>query len=277
MTTRTWFVVGLICALAGTAPAQSAKGAGQGKAKKGAKVNDLAPVIAAFNGPDLEPAARAAEQLGASSDPAAHDALLDGLAMGVPPAVAVVAVGALAMHPAPPDVAALVRYANHHTPSLRQAALGALALYPDPIAKKRIVAGLHDKAGSVRGAAATAAAKGRVREALDPLFELLARGEEPAARALAQLADADLVRRIGDQVGKVPEPTLAQTLGFILKRADVAEPLKIDVVRAVGKIQDPSAVTVLSDYVDATPKTPEKESRTEAQKMVQARVGGGAK
>lgn len=279
-------MVGVSCALAAPvlsqpaapaakAPAAKAAPAGKG-AKKGApKGIDLAPTIAALMGPDLEPAAHAAETLGASSDPAAHDALLDALAMGLPPAVAVVAVSALALHPAPPDVAALVRYANHHAPSVRSASLGALALYPDPVAKKAIVAGLHDQAGVVRGAAAGAASKGHVREALDPLFELLARGEEPAARALAGVADADLVRRIGDQLGKVPEPTLAQTLGFILKRADVAEPLKIDVVRAVGKIQDSSAVTVLSDYVDATPKTPARESRNEAQKMVEARLGGG--
>jgi HEAT repeat protein len=267
MTTRTWLVVGLVCALAGSASAQARK-----KPPKGV---DLSPTVAALNGPELEPAARAAETLGASSDPAAHDALLDALAMGLPKDVATVAVGALAMHPAPPDVTALVRYAHHHTPSVRQAALAALASYPDPVAKKAIVAGLHDTVASVRGAAAAAAAKGRVRESLDPLFALLARGEEPAARALAALADANLVRRIGDQLGKVPEPTLAQTLGYILKRADVAEPLKVEVVRAVGKIQDKAAVTVLSDYVDATPKTPEKESRTEAEKMVEARVGGG--
>ena len=43
-------------------------------------------------------------------------------------------------------------------------------------------------------------------------------------------------------------------------------------MRAIGKIQDRAAVTALSDYVDATPKNPPRQSREEAQKMVEART-----
>ena len=90
----------------------------------------------------------------------------------------------------------------------------ALALYPDPVAQQR----RHGAARCGRrrscSAAAAAAAKGHVREAIDPLFELLARGEEPAARALAAMADADLARKIGDQFGKVPDASLALCLGI---------------------------------------------------------------
>lgn len=254
---------------------------GTGAAGKGAPrapKTDVAPLLKALEGESVEDAAKAADALGASSDPAAHDALLDALAWGLPPAVAVNAIAALALHPAPPDVVALRRYAGHHNPSVRSAALGALALYPDPAAHALVIAGLHDTTGTVRGAAAAAAAKARVREAIDPLFELLARNEQPAARALAAMADPDLVRRIGDQLGKVPDPILAQCLGMILKRADFGpDTVRVEVVRAIGKIQDQAAVNALSDYVDATPKNPPRESREEAEKMVEARLGGGAK
>ena len=102
---------------------------------------------------------------------------------------------------------------------------------------------------------------------------MLARGEEPAARALANLADAELVRRIGDLFGKVPDAALAQCLGFVLRRNDLADPIRVDVVRAVAKIQDVAAVHALQDYVDATPKNPPRPSRAEAEKILEARGG----
>ncbi len=272
-------MVGLACGLGGEVAAQAPKAPKAPKGAKKAKVEakiDLGPVIAALWGGSNEAAAKAAETLGTSADPAAHEALLDALAIGMPASVAVAAINALATHPAPPDVTALARYAAHHNPQVRSSAYGALAMYPAPEAKKRIIRGLHDMNGSVRGAAAMAAAKGRVREATGPLFELLARSEDSASRALAAMADVDLARKIGDQFGKVPDPILAQTLGAILRRPDFGpDAARVEIVRAIGKIQDTAAISALTDYLDATPKNPPRESRQEAQKMVEARLGGG--
>jgi hypothetical protein len=44
-------------------------------------------------------------------------------------------------------------------------------------------------------------------------------------------------------------------------------------VRAIGKIQDPAAINALTDYIDATPKTPVRTSRQEAMLIVEARMG----
>jgi HEAT repeat protein len=258
------------------APAPAAKApAKKDKKAKAVKV-DLGPNIAALSDANLEAAVKAAEALGASTEPAAHEALLDALAMGLPPTVAIVAMSSLAQHPAPPDVTALKRYARHRNPMVRSAALGSLAMYPDPAARKAVIAGLHDMTGAVRAAAAAAAAKGRIREAIEPMFELLGRGEEAASKALAAMADADLARKIGEHLGKVPDAILAQTLGLVLRRNDFGpDPARVELVRAIGKIQDQAAVAVLTDYVDATPKNPPRQSRQEAQKMVEARLGGG--
>jgi HEAT repeat protein len=248
------------------------------KQPKGNKVVDLSPDIAALSGADAELAIKASQVLGASDHPGAHEALLDALAFGLPARVAIPAFAALTLHPAPVDVVALKRYAGHHTPMVRAAAVTALAGYPDPAARASIVAALHDPAGLVRTAAAAAAGKGRVRDAVEPMFKLLAKGEESSARALAQLADPDLARKIADRYGKVPDASLALTLGLILKRADFGpDPAKVEIVRAMAKIQDASAVGQLKDYVDATPKNPPKPSRQEAQMVIEARVGGGGK
>jgi HEAT repeat protein len=251
-------------------PAKKAPKKDRGKKK----VVDLSAEVAAINGADLEAAARAADTLGASAEPAAHDALLDALALGLPPAVTGNAFVALVKHPAPADVAALRRYAAHHSPSVRSAAIGALAMYPDPNARLAVIAGLHDPVASVRASAAAAAGKGRVRDAVDSMIKLLAKGEEASARALAAMADTELARKLADQLGKVPEASLALTLGLILKRPDFGpDPERVEIVRAIAKIADPAAVAALTDYLDATPKNPPRPSRQEAQGVVEARAG----
>jgi HEAT repeat protein len=263
----------------GKKPAKAPKKAPAGKPGQAPDLKtDLGPAIAALNGANNDGAIKAAQTLGASADPAAHDALLDALAFGLSPNVAIAAMAALVAHPAPPDVIALVRYASHRNPGVRSAAIGGLAVYPASPARKALVGALRDEDPAVRGAAAAAAAKGRAREAVEPLFELLARSEDGASKALAAMADPDLARKIGDQVGKVPEPILATTLGLVLKRTDFGpDAARVELVRAIGKLQDPAAVTALSEYVSATPKTPPRPSREEAQKMVEARLGGGKK
>jgi HEAT repeat protein len=246
------------------------------KAAAAPSAEEIARLQVALVATDPEVAAHAADALGAIDAPAAHDALLDALAMGMPPAVATSAITALAAHPAPPDVTALVRYAHHHNLNVRAAALTALAMYGDAAAHTAVLEGLHDAAGLVRGAAAAAAAKGHIRASVEPLFQLLGRGEEPAARALAALADPDLVAKIADQLGKVPDAALAQCLGYILKRPDFGpDPARVEVIRAIAKIQDPAAVNALTDYIDLTPKNPPRPSRAEAEKLVEARLGGG--
>lgn len=256
-------------------PAPAPRPAPRRPAPKPKKI-DLGPEAAALNGVDDDAAIAAATTLGASELPAAHDALLDALAFGLPPRVALAALAGLTQHPAPADVAAIKRYAGHHTPSVRAGAITALASYPNPEAKAAVVAGLKDPTGQVRTAAAGAAAKGRVRDAVDPMIKLLAKGEEASARSLAALADPDLARKLADNYGKVPDASLALALGLILKRQDFGpDPARVEIVRAMAKIQDIAATNQLKDYLDVTPKNPPRPSRQEAEMVWSARTGGG--
>ena len=239
-------------------------------------VAEVSPIdVQALSGPDLELAAKAAETLGQIASEPAHEALLDALALGLPPAVAVPTIEALAMQPAPGDVAMLRRYARHRTPSVRSAALGALASYPSPEAQQAISDGLRDLVGSVRTAAASAAARGRVRTAVDELMILLARGEDSSARALGAMADHELAKQLTEQLGKAPDAQLARALGTLLLRDDFGpDTAKVEIVRTLAKIQDPVAVTELTDYINATPKRPVRASCQEAAGVVEARTGG---
>lgn len=250
--------------------------AGPNDKKPPTKKGDLGGVISQLGDADAEVAVRAAQTLAESSEPSSHEALLDALAFGMPPPVAAAAIAALAQHPAPPDVTALRRYARHHNPNVRVAALTALAMYPSPDSHQQILAGLRDGTQIVRAAAAAACAKGRVRASIEPLFALLAKNEDAAGKALAQMADPELAAKIADHLGQVPDPILAQTLGAILKRPDFGpDPARVEVVRALGKVKDRAADLALGDYVDSTPKNPPRASRQEAEKMLDARRGGG--
>lgn len=280
MTHARWLGVGLAIAIAGSTtgamgqPTPNKQAPKSPAPKAGKKPQVSREAVIYLNSADYEGAAKAADQLGVTDLPGAHDALLDALALGLPPAVAVPAINALALNPAPPDVVALRRYAGHANPSVRSAAITALAQYPDPLAQAAVVAGLRDPVGLVRSAAATAAGQAKIKSAIEPMFILLARGEESSARGLAQLADPDLALKIAEQLGKVPEATLALSLGAILKRTDFGpDAARVEIVRAIGKIQDRSAVNVLTDYIDATPKTPVRTSRQEAVLIVEARTG----
>ena len=283
-----WLAVGLALAPAMVASAQpaapaapTARGKVVTRGKRGAKapVAPVAPVpadaLTGLVGTDLEGAARAAAVLGAHEAAAAHEALLDALALGLHPAVAPAVLAALAVHPGPLDVVTLARYARHATPSVRAAAVAALAAYPGAEAQTVVLAALRDTIAPVRAAAALAAGQGRIRAAVDPLMQLLTRGEEPAARGLALLADADLVKILVGQLGKVPEPTLAAALGGVLARPDVTEDIRLDAVRGLGTIQDPAALRALGDYVARAPTQPVRVSRQEAEMIVGARAGGG--
>jgi hypothetical protein len=253
-------------ASAGTAPA------GHKPAPPAEKVTVDAAALA---GGDLEAAAHQATVLGDDGSEAGHAALADALATGLAPKVAAVAIASLARHPAPTDVALLRVYAGHRDEPVRAAAVLALGAYPDPVAKKTVVAALGDDAEEVRTAAAGAVAKGKIREGVERLFALLDKGDAAAPPALAALADADMAHAIGEHLGTAPAAVLAQTFGAILKRADFPEAAKVEVVRTLAKISGAEATTALTDYVDATPAKPPKKSRTEAQKIIEARLAGG--
>lgn len=274
LNSRTALCLVLAVSAAAIAEARPAPASGN-KAKQPAEPN--AAAISALASANPEVAAKAAETLGASALARAHDALLDALALGPPPDVAIPAIHAVAQHPTLSDVTSLVRYANHINPAVRNAALAALALSPyarDAGAQQTIVERLGDHVVIVRAAAAAAAAKGNVRSALAPLLVLLARGEEAPAHALAALADLDLARRLAEQLGKVPDATLALCLGEILRRGDFGpDTARVEVVRAIGKIQDPAAINALTDYLDQSPRTPPRPSRDEAKGIVDARGG----
>lgn len=261
-----------IAAVLLTGGAQAQKG--PKKPKKVPKPSvDVIEKRTALLGADKDAAMAAATALGNTDDAAAHDALLDALALGLSPDVAVAALEAVGMNPGKGDADVLGFYARYRDEDVRAAAVGALG----PDTSKLLIAALGDGDAKVRAAAADAAATRKVKAAAKPLLALLAKNDEPAAKALAMLADVELAKVVAEQLGQVPDDLLAQCLGAMLLRADFGpDTARVEVVRAIDKIAGAEATKALADYVSNTPEKPPRASRAEAERLFDERAGGGS-
>jgi hypothetical protein len=240
---------------------------------------DVPATLAVLIGADASAAEGAASRLGEVADAAAHGALLDALATGLPPRVAAAALAAVARHPAPGDAAVVRLYAVHRNPLPRAAAFAALAQPPgtglDAEGQRLVLAALGDEEPSVRTAAAAAAARARLAAAAPRLLALLGKGDAGAGPALADLADADLARRIADLLGTAPDALLSQCLGRLLLRRDFGpEAARVQVVRVLAKVPGPEAITALTEYLEAIASGPARLSRREAEAALETRRGG---
>jgi HEAT repeat protein len=166
-------------------------------------------------------------------------------------------------------------YAGHRSPDLRRRAIKALGAVRDPKANDMIVAILLSRLGDgtpdVRAAAGEALAARRESRAAVRLYALVKRGEPGAAGPLAALAAPDLVPQIAELAGTVDDGVLATTLGEYVKRDDVPDKLRIDVLRTIGGLAGAAATTALVEYVASVPAKDNRPSKKEAQKVLDER------
>jgi HEAT repeat protein len=274
------FAAALLALLLATpAAAQPAKAKARPKAAAAAPAPAKMPVpqaIAALTGPDPAAAVVAARALGQQKGAASVAALLDALALGLAPEVAQASLDALA---ALGDVKAfdtLAVYRRHRSPKVRAAAVGALGALDDQRADKLVIAALGDGHGSVRAAAAKVAGERKMKKATAALVVLLKGGDEAAAPALAQLADPELAKDVAELIGQAPDGLIARCLGAILLRPDFKpEAARVEVVRALGKVPGDEPIEHLTSYVSSIPENPPRQSRREAEALIEAKLGGG--
>ena len=167
---------------------------------------------------------------------------------------------------------ALTLYAGHRSPDIRRRAVKALASLPDARVTTTLVERLGDAAPDVRAAAADALAARHETKAVPRLFALLSRGDAGVSAALAALATPDLVPRIAELAGTIDDEIVANTLGEYVKRSDVPEKLRIDVLRTIGRLSGAVATTALAEYLASVPAKEDRASKKEAQKLLDQRA-----
>lgn len=267
-----------IVLVSGTAWAQP-KGKAPRRGKKAtaaAPAVDIAATKAQLSGADVDRATAAAAQLGQVRQPAALDALLDALALGLHPRVAAAALEAVAGHAPASALDVLLAYARNRNPEVRAKAILALGTLENAKALAAWKEAFTDGDKQVRAAAAKVAANRKHRPSAEPLLALLKKGDEAAAPALATLANAEVARLVAEMIGEAPDALLVDCLGAILMRKDLGkEDVYVELVRAIGKIPGDESVVALTAYVSAIPETPPRQSRREAQILIEQRLGGG--
>lgn len=258
------------------AATQRARTNAAGAANKAAA--ELAARVAALRGADLDAAVKAAEALGAAKDPAALEALVGVLILGHHPRVITAALVSLGAHADAGSYELVEIYLRHRDAAVRTAAVKTIGVFEDPRTSGHVLAALHDSARDVRAAAMGVIAAKDMRTAIEPMLELLKKGDEAAVPALATLANPDVARTLGELIGVAPDTLLARAFGLILGRADFGpETARVQVVRALGKVPGNDAVAELQRYVASIPETPPRQSRREAEALIQARSGGAPK
>ena len=216
----------------------------------------------------------AAKQLAASKDPKAVDAILDVLALGVPPRQAQVLLGGLSGRRDPRALAVLALFAKNRNAELRRRSIELVAGLTDPKVVPMLIDALSDSAPEVRAAAAVALGKRKEHSAEGKLMQLLERLDPAAPAALAAIATPDLAHRLAERVGPIPDAMLSDTFGEILKRNDFGpDPIRLEIVKTLSKIPGDSSTTALLEYIQATQKDEKRPSRIEAQAVVNRRSG----
>jgi HEAT repeat protein len=270
-------------------PRAQAKGKGKSKDKKPAAVaqkprlpaDRLEALRAAVNGADDGAAVEAAGALGASGASNAADPLTETLATGASPIRTQAALDALAklgesgLVEADRTVEVLDLYSGHRAPDVRRRAVRALGALREARFSGTVVpvlvARLGDEAPDVRAVAGEALAARRETKAAPRLYALIKRGDPGAAAPLAALATPDMVPQIAELAGTVDEGVLSTALGEYVKRDDVPDKLRVDVLRTIGGLPGAAATTALVEYVASVPAKDTRPSKKEAQKLLDER------
>ena len=252
------------------------------------------------------------KKLGELGTPRAMDVLLDELSLGLSPKVAKAALDVLAARRDSDTntFPVLSLYAHHRNPELRKQALTALAalmppapgaapaapaatgktpakppvkpLVPPPVMPSAVGAGpvvplliaaLSDANAEVRAVAAQALGDHREKSAEPYLIKLLLRKDAAAPVALGQIGGPDTARALAEMIGNVPDGMILETLGELLKRPDFGpEPVRVQVVKTIGKMPGAVTLDILGDYVKESAKDKARPSRVEAQKIIEQRT-----
>lgn len=269
-------VVVVLGGVAGNLRAASGPGQPAGEAAKPAKPAPLsAPAIAELrtqlSGTDPQAAIAAARKLGESAGNAAATPLTELLAMGTTPTLAVEALEALGKIRSGKAIQVLTLYAGNRNEPVRKAAVQALGALSDGRVAGVLIERLGDSSPGIRAAAAEALAARKDERAAPRLFKLVAKNDAGAAAPLGTLIAPADVPKLAELRGQIDDAVLATALGEFLKRPSVADRLRVDVVRTLGRIPGPGATTALVEYLASIPEKDTRPSKDEAQKTVDSR------
>ncbi len=222
-------------------------------------------------GTDQPAVVAAAKALGESPASNAALPLVEMLAAGARPPGVIAAIDALRKLRDPISVDVLMLYAGNRNPDTRRHAVTALGAFADARVVPTLIERLGDGAPDVRGAAAEALANRAERTSAPRLLALLKRNDAGAAAPLGATAPVSMLPEIAELQGRIDDANLATVLGEFLKRQDMPEPVRIDIVKTLARVPGAASTTALIEYVGTLQSADGRASKLAAQKLVDER------
>lgn len=165
---------------------------------------------------------------------------------------ALTALGGLA-HASAIDV--LVEFTRHRRAGARRLAYRALAAIDDPRVPALLEQGLRDSDRNIRAAAARSLGDIDARGSVDTLFVAFDRGVVEAAIAIGKLGNRGSVTRFTEHLGRVPLSVMLSGFTEYVRREDIPEEVKIEIVGRLGDVSGPLVRAFLQRYLDTFPTT----------------------
>lgn len=265
-----WIIVWAL-AIGNVAAAPASRDRAKPKPSKALPSAELADLRAKLLGEDVATAVSAAQRLGDSGAKEAAEPLAELLAIGALPNLAVEALAGLEKLRDPKSIQVLTLYTGNRNVPVRKAAVKALAALNDPRVSGVLMERLGDSAPEVRSVAAETLADRKDARAAPRLFKLVAKNDAGAAGPLGMLMKPDNVPQVAELRGRVDDAVLATALGEFLKRPEVADRLRVDVIRTLARMPGAAATTALVEYLTSIPEKDDRASRGEAQRLVDSR------
>ncbi|MFI5309289.1 MAG: HEAT repeat domain-containing protein, partial [Polyangiales bacterium] len=175
------------------------------------------------------------------AEASAVSALADALHAGLPDALADRAIQALGGTRSSKALSTLAELTRHRRAGARAAAYAAASGIEGEAADELIALGLRDSDANVRGLCARSLGERGARTQLDLLFRALERGVPEASPAIGKLAPAAGLERFHAQLGHAPMQVMLAGYEQILRRADLDEAVKLDVIARLGEVAGLSA------------------------------------
>lgn len=154
-------------------------------------------------------------------------------------------------HPTSIDV--LVEFTRHRRARARRIAYQGLAAIQDRRVPSLLEQGLRDSDRNVRATAARSLGEIGARQSVDTLFVAFDRGVVEAAIAIGKLGDRQSIRRFNDHLGQMPLSVMLSGYNEYLRRNDIPDDAKVDIVGRLGEVSGPLVRSFLQRYLDTFP------------------------
>lgn len=212
-------------------------------------VRDLPTVLPGLHSTNPDEVRAAIDQLIVIDSAECVTPLAELLRSGQPDAVTDRALDAMRSLAAPTSIEVLTEFTHHRRVGARRRAYRALAAIEDRRIADLLESGLRDSDRDVRAACALALGTMGSRASIEILFRAFDRGVIEAATAIGQVGAQSTIARFNEHLGHAPLSVMLAGYDAYLRRSDINEETKLDIVTRLGEIAGRAVRDFLSSYL----------------------------